>query len=91
MRQRVSVCLCVCLRSCSAMPIFNYKSITRFALPLSVCNGKYIMYKSSCASHMQLHHVQVHVDAIDHFSPTHEVLMIQLNIPFFYMKVGASY
>ena len=40
---------------------------------------------------MQLHHVQVRMDAIDHFSPTHEVLMIQLNIPFFYIKVGASY
>lgn len=88
------MCLFVCVfvyDHAQQMPIFNYKSITRFALPLSVCNGKYIMYKSSCASHMQLHRVQVHVDAIDYFSPTDEVLMIQLNIPFFYMKVGASY
>ena len=32
----------------------------------------------------QLHRVQVHVDAIDHFSPTHEVSICQLNVPFFY-------
>ena len=38
----------------------------------------------------QEHRVQVHVDAIDHFSPSHELLMRQLNVPFF-IKLGASY
>ena len=35
----------------------------------------------------QVHRVQVHVDGIDHFSPTQEILMRQLNVPFF-TKVG---
>ena len=38
----------------------------------------------------QVHGVRVYVDPIDHFSPTHEeVLMHQFN--FFFTKVGASY
>ena len=32
----------------------------------------------------QVHHIQVHVDNIDLSSPTHEVLMRQLNVQFFY-------
>ena len=32
----------------------------------------------------QVHRVQVHVAVIDHYSPMHEILMRQFNVPFYY-------